>query len=106
MLSLAWLHPPSCPNHHLSVSLPHHLKYSATLCNDITQKKKEKKISSIAVNEFRFGVAEDGQIGKRRRKILSFPDESGSACFLSELMIEIEQNLTSEINLLYKHMLL
>ncbi len=51
-------------------------------------------------------MAEDGQIGKRRRKILSFTDESGPAYFLSELMIEIEQNLTSEINLLYKDMLL
>ncbi len=65
-----------------------------------------KKVCSIAVNEFRIGVAEDGQIGKRRRKILSFTDESGPAYFLSELMIEIEQNLTSEINLLYKDMLL
>ncbi len=68
--------------------------------------KKKKKVCSIAVNEFRIGVAEDGQIGKRRRKILSFTDESGPAYFLSELMIEIEQNLTSEINLLYKDMLL
>lgn len=50
-------------------------------------------------NEFRIGIVEDGQIGKRGWKILSFPDESRPACFLSELMIEIEQNLTSKINL-------